>query len=98
MTEKDEKLLSELDIRIKQLMYLCDSLKEKNIRLVKEIQLKNTEVDNLRTEIGQLEQKYDNLRFARSLSGYNNEEMKQAKERLSKLVQDVEKCIVLLKS
>lgn len=98
MTDRDEQLLKELDIRLKQLMYFCDSLKDENRRLKEELQLKNTEVDKVQTVIEQLEKKYDNLRFAKSFNGNNPEEIKRAKERLSKLVQDVEKCIVLLKS
>jgi regulator of replication initiation timing len=97
MTEKDKKLLDELSIRIKQLMYLCDSLKEENIALKQQIQQKNTEVDTLNLEVEQLKSQYDNLLFAKSFSEEEKNDMLAAKERLSKLVQDVEKCIVLLK-
>ncbi len=97
MTEKDKKLLDELSVRIKQLMYLCDSLKEENVILKQQIQQKNTEVDTLNLEVEQLKSRYDNLLFAKSFSEEEKSDMLAAKERLSKLVQDVEKCIVLLK-
>ena len=35
---KDEQLLANLEVRIRQLMYYCDSLKEENGRLMKEIE------------------------------------------------------------
>jgi len=97
MTEKDKKLLGELNVRIKQLMYLCDSLKEENTRLKKQITEQNTEVDALSSEVERLKIQYDNLRFAKSFLGQDKNELLAAKKRLSKLVQDVEKCIVLLK-
>lgn len=97
MTGKDVKLLEELSIRVKQLMYLCDSLKEENIRLRNDLTLKNTEVTTLNVELEQLKTEYDNLRFAKSFSGNSKDEMQLAKKRLFELVQDVEKCIVLLK-
>lgn len=98
MTEKDKKLLDELNVRIKQLMYLCDSLKQENSILKQQVLQKNTEVEALDSEMEQLKSEYDNLRFAKSFLGEEEGELSVAKERLSKLVQDVEKCIVLLKS
>ena len=79
-------------------MYLCNSLKEDNNRLKMEVQQKNTEVEALNLEVEQLNSKYENLRFAKSFSGDSQNDMQEAKGRLHKLVQDVEKCIVLLKS
>lgn len=98
MTEKDKKLLGELNVRIKQLMYLCDTLKEENRFLKNELSQKNIEVETLSSEVRQLKTQYDNLLFAKSFSGDEKSELSVAKRRLSKLVQDVEKCIVLLKS
>lgn len=97
MTEEDKKLLGELNVRIKQLMYLCDSLKKENLSLKQQILQKNTEVEAMSSEIEQLKTQYDNLRFAKSFLGHDKDELLLAKRRLSKLVQDVEKCIVLLK-
>lgn len=98
MTEKDKKLLSELNVRIKQLMYLCDTLKEENISLKNKLSQKNIEVETLSSEVRQLKTQYDNLLFAKSFLGEEKNELLSAKSKLSKLVQDVEKCIVLLKS
>ncbi|MFV0539273.1 MAG: hypothetical protein ACK5M3_18180 [Dysgonomonas sp.] len=97
MTENDEKLLADFEIRMKQLMYLCDTLKDENIQLRQELTRKVSEIESLTTEVNQLKTKYDNLKFVKFFSSENQEEVEQAKKRLSKLVQDVDKCIAMLK-
>ncbi|WP_101689068.1 hypothetical protein [Dysgonomonas massiliensis] len=97
MIERERKLLAEFELRMKQLMYLCDTLKTENQTLRNQLANKDAEISNLQDEIAQLKYKYDNLKFARALTSGNNEEAQESKKRLSKLVRDVEKCIALLK-
>ena len=97
MIEKSEKLLADFEKRMRQLMYLCDSLKEENSMLKQELAKKDTMIEALTLEVGELKSKYDNLKFAKSFSSGNKEEMQAAKNRLSKLVRDVNKCIAILK-
>lgn len=98
MTEKDEKLLAEFEIRMRQLMYLCEVLQEENAQLKQELTEKNKEIDHLTSEVNMLKSKYDNLKFAKSFSSENQEDVQQAKKRLSGLVRDVDKCIAMLKN
>lgn len=97
MIERDKKLLAEFELKMKQLMYLCDTLKLENKALKETLSEKEKEIENLTFEVDMLKNKYDNLKFARSLSSSNEEEVQASKKRLSKLVRDVEKCIALLK-
>ena len=97
MSEKHEKLLSELEFRLRQLMYLCDSLKEENQDLRVQLEEKDGEVNRINTQLEQLNLKYNNLKFAKTLPGTDQEGVDKAKKRLLKLVQDVDKCIALLK-
>lgn len=97
MTEKHEKLLSDLEFRMRQLMYLCDSLKEESQELKLRLEEKDREILNMKTDMEQLNLKYKNLKFANALTGKNADDVEMTKKRLSKLVQDVEKCISLLK-
>ncbi|SHF20261.1 hypothetical protein [Dysgonomonas macrotermitis] len=97
MTEKHEKLLADLEFRLHQLMYLCDSLKSENQNLKAQLEEKNSEIIRVNTELEQLSQKYNNLTFANTLSGSDMEGIEMAKNRLTKLVQEVDKCIALLK-
>jgi phage shock protein A len=98
MTKNDEKLLAEFEIRMRQLMYLCDMLKEENTQIRQELEQKNAAIAALSSEIEGLKTKYDNLKFAKSFSSGNEEERDKAKKRLSKLVRDVDKCITMLKA
>ena len=97
MTGKSEELLAEFESRMRQLMYLCDSLKEDNAYLRQELNRKDAVIETLTLEVAELKSKYDNLKFVKSFSSEDKEEMKVAKRRLSELVRDVDKCIAILK-
>ncbi|MDR2954816.1 MAG: hypothetical protein LBV43_07030 [Prevotella sp.] len=97
MAEKDEKLLANFEIRMRQLMYLCDVLKDENTHLKQQLEQKDTQVEKLSSEIEELKKNYENLKFVKSFSSGSNEDAQQAKKRLSKLVRDVDKCIAMLK-
>lgn len=98
MTENDEKLLAEFEIRMRQLMYFCDVLKEENAQMKQELRQKETAIEALLLKLDALNAKYDNLKFAKSFSSTDPEERMNAKKRLSKLVRDVDKCITMLKA
>lgn len=98
MAGKHEKLLSELEFRLHQLMYLCDSLKDENQQLKNLLEEKAREIELANAKLSQLDAKYNNLKFASTIaSGSDSESVEDAKRRLLKLVQDVDKCITLLK-
>jgi len=96
MAEYQDKLLIDLEVHIKQLMLLCDSLKDENVRLKAEIQSKQQEIDSLNIELKQLKTKYDNLKLARTITAASVN-VDDAGVKLSKLVREVDKCINLLK-
>lgn len=97
MANKHEKLLSELEFRMRQLMYLCDSLKEENNQLKIRLKDKEEEVMRANADLEELNSKFNNLKIANALSGTDTESVEKTKKRLSKLVHDIEKCISLLK-
>lgn len=96
MADKYEELLANLELRMRQLMFLCDSLREENSTLKSQLVVKNEKINNLSSDLEQLKSSYDNLKFARNFLTGNDEEKNVAKQRLSKLVQEVDKCISLL--
>ncbi len=98
MTHRQEKLLADLEFRINQLIYLCDSLKEENLSLKVLVDEKNLEIELANAKLAQLEQKYNNLKVAQAMvSGREDDKIDLARARLNKLIQDVDKCITLLK-
>ena len=75
MTEDHKRLLAVFEVRVRDLMALCDQQKRR--------------IDELTAALS------DNMLTARIVST-NEEEMKNARMRLSKLVREVDKCIALL--
>lgn len=95
MPNRNKELLYNLELRIKQLMFLCDSLKDENSELKKRLLESEKIKTDLDLKLKQLTVDYDSLRFANSF--VSGKEKEDAKQKLSELVQDVDKCISLLK-
>lgn len=96
MTDENSKLLVNLEVRIKQLLLLCDSLKDENIRLKTEIELRQNQIDEVSKKLKDMKTKYDSLKTARTITAASVD-VDTAKLKLSKLVREVDKCINLLK-
>ncbi|MFA7492823.1 MAG: hypothetical protein WCZ43_04830 [Proteiniphilum sp.] len=96
MAEGHNKLLVDLEVRIKQVLFLCDSLKEENSRLRTEIRSGEIQLDETAKELEQLKAKYDSLKMARTITAASVD-VETAKAKLSKMVREVDKCINLLK-
>ena len=95
MTEEDKKLLSTFEARLRHLMYLHDELKRENTEIKQLLEAKQEEVAKLRSDYNELEVVYANLKIAKTISLTSNE-VKDTKQRLAKLVREVDKCIALL--
>lgn len=95
MTEEDKKLLSTFEARLRHLMYLHDEQKRENAEIRQLLIKKEEEVARLQVDYKELKTVYANLKVARTIS-VNDNEVKDTKQRLSKLVREVDKCIALL--
>jgi prefoldin subunit 5 len=95
MTEEQSKLLGVFENRVRQLIYICDSLKQENSDLKFQIDELKQSQDDLEEANKTIKVKYDNLKMARIIS-VKQDDLKSAKNRLSKLVKEVDKCIALL--
>ena len=98
MTDEQEQLLTEFQVRIRQLILLCDKLKSDNNKLSVQLEEKNASILSLNQEIQLLNTKYENLKVARGLSFQSEQGAELAKARLAKLVREVDKCIAMLKN
>lgn len=96
MAEEHNKLLVDLEVRIKQVMFLCDSLREENIRLKTDLLSCQAHHEEMANELSQLKAKYDSLKIARTITAASVD-VDLAKVKLSKMVREVDKCINLLK-
>ncbi|MGL4520744.1 MAG: hypothetical protein ACRCUJ_14025 [Phocaeicola sp.] len=95
MTEEDKKLLTNFETKLRHFIYLHDELKRENSELKELLLKKEDTISQLESRIEQLEANYANLKWARMIS-IRDKDIKDTKERISKLVREVDKCITLL--
>ena len=95
MTEDQNRLLAVFEVRVRDLMALCDSQRQKIVELTGALNQTEETLQRTREEAAAWKAKFDNLLTAKVISA-NEEEMKSARMRLSKLVREVDKCIALL--
>ncbi|NDV55916.1 hypothetical protein D0T51_09280 [Parabacteroides sp. 52] len=95
MTEDHKRLLAVFEVRVRDLMALCDKQKRKIDELTDVLNQKEVELQQAKDIIDTLNTKCDNMLTAHMVSA-NEGELKSARMRLSKLVREVDKCIALL--
>ncbi len=95
MTEDGERQLVLFDVRLRELMALCDQQKLRIKELEEALGQKETELQDAISQIEALNIKCDNMLTAQVLS-VREGDLRNAKMRLSKLVREVDKCIALL--
>jgi len=95
MTESQKKLLSVFEVRIHDLLALCDEQKQIIDNLSRMLNQERENIQQSKQEIQSLKVKYANLLTARAAL-VDAGDMKSASERLQKLVREVDKCIALL--
>ena len=95
MTDDQKQLLAVFESKVHQLMLMYKALKEENEALKNELSERDKIIQAAKEDIDQLNLRYENLKIARVVS-IRQDEITGAKKRLSKLVQEVDKCIALL--
>ncbi len=97
MTTEEEKTLKTLETRIRQLILKFQQTKEEVEELQEEVVVKDREFLELKRQNQLLEANYANLKMAKMLE-IGDTDLSSAKQRLNRLVRDVDKCIALLKA
>lgn len=95
MTEEDKKLLQTFEERLRHFMYLYHELKQENAKLRQLLVEKDNEAKQLENSRNELEAMYTNLKMARTIS-IHDKDISDTKQRLSRLVREIDKCIALL--
>ncbi|MDR2087095.1 MAG: hypothetical protein LBP72_07955 [Dysgonamonadaceae bacterium] len=95
MTTEQIKLARLFETRVRQLIAVCDKLKKENDALKKQQNDLNESYKTLLEENKNLKNKYDNLKTAKIIS-VREKDFGLAKNRLSQLVREVDKCIKLI--
>ncbi|MBR6129802.1 MAG: hypothetical protein IKQ07_09245 [Bacteroidaceae bacterium] len=97
MTAEEEKTVRLLETRTRQLILKYQQLKEENEELLNDLVTKDNELRNIRQRNQQLEANYANLKMAKMLE-VGDQDLLSAKQRMARLVREVDKCIALLKA
>jgi len=94
MTVADQ--LDKVIAKTERLMELCSALQEENDLLKLENQSLDAAVKVSKDKIGELEQKLKVIKMAKSFSE-TSEKTLDIKQKINEFVQEIDKCIVLLK-
>ena len=95
MTAQEEQALHLFETRVRQLILSYQKLAQDNQRLQQELVEKQQTLDEALAQNQQLNMDYNNLKLARMMT-VNGEDLQSAKNRLSRLIREVDKCIALL--
>jgi hypothetical protein len=95
MNEDQGRLLAVFEVRVRDLIDICERQKQKINELTGSLESKEKELQQAMQTIEDMQAKYDNMLVARVVS-VKEQEVKSAKMRLSVLVREVDKCIALL--
>ena len=95
MTDLEKNLLMEFKLKVMQMIARHDTLKQEKDQLLGKIGGLEKMIHQLQQENRLLEQKYENMKLAKMLVA-SEDESKDAKNRIQKLVREIDKCIALL--
>ena len=95
MTDLEQNLLIDFKHKVKKMIAKHEMLKQEKDQLLGKFGGLEETIYQLRQENRLLEQKYENLKLAKMLVA-SDDDNKDAKNRVQKLVREIDKCIALL--
>ena len=94
MTES-EKALATFQTRVRQMILRYRDLKKENEELYAMVEKNEQDIKLLQAKIAQSDRDYQSLKMAKMIE-ITDGDLSGAKERLAKLIRDVNKCIAIL--
>ncbi len=95
MAEENKRLFESFNEKLMRFIFLYKELKRENASLKQSLSEKESEIVRLENNLKELENQYANLKTVRMLS-VNDQGICETKQRITKLVREVDKCIALL--
>jgi len=95
MTGEDQILLEDFKAKLRLLMKRHNSLKEEKQALLNKLSELGNTIAELKSKNDQLVKKYEDLKVAKVLS-VGDDEKKQVKQRINKIVREIDRCIAQL--
>ena len=91
----NEKTLATFETRLRQMLLRFQELKKENGELFQMLEANEKAMKQLQEQLAQKQSDYDSLKMAKMIE-MTDGNLEGAKERLSKLIRDVNKCIAIL--
>lgn len=91
----NEKTIATFETRIRQMILRFQQLKKENQQLVDTVKKNEQTLKDLQAKLDQQQSDYQSLKMAKMIE-ITDGDLSGAKERLSKLIRDVNKCIAIL--
>lgn len=95
MTNRYEELINAFETKLRKLISEYKSLQLQNSKLKEELDRKQTDLMLAHQEVLELRKNYDHLKTARNL-GVSETEKAESKQRITKMVREIDKCLALL--
>ena len=90
----NEQTLVTFETRVRQMILRFQELKKENNDLRTSIAQNEETIKQLKDQVAQADQNYNALKMARMIE-VSDGDLEKAKQRLSKLIRDVDKCICI---
>ncbi len=91
----NEKTIANFETRLRQMILRFQELKKENQELYAMVDKNEQNIKQLQAKLDQEQQNYNSLKMAKMIE-ITDGDLDGAKERLSKLIRDVNKCIAIL--
>lgn len=95
MTSEEKKKIRQFEARVRQLILQYQTLQNEIAGLNGTLKHKDEEISDLTTQLKSYKQKYNDLKVARMIE-ISDGDIKYAKQHLTGLVREINKCIGLL--
>jgi predicted nucleic acid-binding Zn-ribbon protein len=94
MTES-EKALATFQTRVRQMILRFQELKKENLELYSMVEKGEEDIKQLKAKLEQSDRDYQSLKMAKMIE-ITDGDLQGAKDRLNRLIRDVNKCIAIL--
>ena len=92
---KNEQTLTTFETRVRQIILRFQELKKENAELYQMVEKNEQDIKALQGQLAQASNDYNALKMARMIE-ITDSDLQGAKDRLSKLIREVNKCISML--
>ena len=90
-----EKILTDFETLVRQMILQFQQLKQENKQLQQQMEEQSQTIEELKAKVTQADNDYNSLKMARMLE-ITDGNLDEAKERLSRMIRQVNKCIAIL--